>query len=175
MEEIEIERTFLVKALPSDLKDFPSKVLLDIYIPSTNRHPNLRIRQKGDTYEMTKKLRMDEHDRSEQKEMTIPLTEEEFAELTTIEGKRVKKIRYFYPYNGQIAEIGIFQDDLEGLVLADFEFKSTHEKEIFEIPDWCLIEVTQEEFLAGGMLCGKTYDDISPLLKKCNYSKIKDL
>jgi CYTH domain-containing protein len=174
MEEIEIERTFLVKTLPADLQDHPHKVLFDIYLPSESRHPNLRLRQKGDSYEMTKKLFIDENDHSEQKELTIPLTKEEFDELATIKGKRVKKLRYYYPYKGITAEIDVFQDDLAGLVVADFEFTSTQEKNAFTIPDWCLVDVTHEEFIAGGMLCGKSYVDIEEELEKINYNKILD-
>ncbi|MGH7203392.1 MAG: CYTH domain-containing protein [Candidatus Levyibacteriota bacterium] len=173
MEEIEIERTFLIKTLPQKLETFPHKILFDIYIPSTNRHPSLRLRQKGESYEMTKKIWLDENDHSEQKELTIPLTQEEFAELSTIAGKKVKKMRYLYPYKGLTAEIDVFQDALEGLVVVDFEFKSSAEKNVFEIPAWCLADVTQEEFLAGGMLAGKSYKDIEKLLSKFGYKKLK--
>lgn len=172
MEEIEIERTFLVKALPPDLQKYPHKILLDIYIPSTSRHPSLRLRQKGESYEMTKKYWLDENDHSEQKEVTIPLSEEEFAELSAIKGKHVKKLRYYYPYNGLTAEIDVFQDDLAGLVVADFEFASTEDKLAFTMPDWCLVDVTQEEFVAGGMLCGKSYTDIEKDLQSFGYDKI---
>lgn len=41
------------------------------------------------------------------------------------------------------------------------------------VSTWVLAEVTQEEFIAGGMLCGKNYDDISDKLEKFGYSKIK--
>ena len=172
MEEIEIERTFLVQTLPHDLKEHPYKVLFDIYLPSTSRHPNLRLRQKGDSFEMTKKLFIDENDHSEQKEMTIPLSKEEFDELATIPGKRVKKLRYMYPYKGVIAEIDVFQDALAGLVVVDFEFKTSEDKRAFAMADWCLIDVTQEEFIAGGMLCGKSYADIEKRLTDLGYSKI---
>ena len=34
------------------------------------------------------------------------------------------------------------------------------------------LEVTNEEFLAGGMLCGKSYEDLKENLEKFNYKKI---
>jgi len=43
----------------------------------------------------------------------------------------------------------------------------------FVIPDFCLAEVTHEDFLAGGMLCGKSYSDIEDKLKKFGYVKIQ--
>jgi len=33
--------------------------------------------------------------------------------------------------------------------------------------------VTQEEFIAGGLLAGKTYNDIAPELERFNYQPIK--
>lgn len=174
MEEIERERTFLINVLPEDLKEYPHTVLQDIYIPSTINHPILRLRQKGEKYEMTKKIRLDAHDHSEQKELTIPLTKKEFDELATIKGKRVRKTRYFYPYHGMTAEIDVFEDAFAGLVEVDFEFKTSAEKDAFDMPDWCLVDVTQEEFLAGGMLAGKTYKDIEERLERFNYKRILD-
>ena len=37
------------------------------------------------------------------------------------------------------------------------------------MPDFCLAEVTQEEFIAGGMLCGKSFEDIKDKLEKFGY------
>ena len=84
----------------------------------------------------------------------------------------MRKIRHYYEYKGRTAEIDIFQEYLQGLVLVDFEFDNVSEKDAFNMPEFCLADVTQEEFLAGGMLCGKTYADIEPFLKKFNYKKL---
>ena len=81
----------------------------------------------------------------------------------------VRKMRYAYSHNGQFAEIDVFQDDLAGLVLADFEFKSKKEKGLFQQPDFCLVEVTQDSTMAGGMLCGKKYSDIENHLRGLGY------
>ena len=51
------------------------------------------------------------------------------------------------------------------MVVIDFEFTSIEEKDNFRIPDFCLVEVTDEEFLAGGMLCGKYYEDLEENLR----------
>lgn len=169
---IEFERTYLAKHLP-DLTKCKKKEVFDIYIPKSEHHPTLRIRKNGDKYEMTKKQPVKEGDSSVQREQTIILVEEEFKELSQLHGKRVRKIRHYYDYKGRTAEIDVFQDDLKGLVLVDFEFDCDEDKESFEMPDFCLAEVTQETFLAGGMLCGKKYADIETQLKKFNYMKIE--
>ena len=38
---------------------------------------------------------------------------------------------------------------------------------------FALADVTQEEFIAGGMLAGKTYNNISSELKRFNYRRLE--
>jgi CYTH domain-containing protein len=171
MKEIELERTFLVKKIPDNLENCKSKEIADIYIPKSSIHPNLRIRKNGDKYEITKKL-CSEEDTTKYHEHTITLTKEEFEDLSKVDGKKVRKIRYYYPYKDNIAEVGVFKDLLEGLVLVDFEFKNIEERDLFQIPDFCLAEVSHEEFLAGGMLAGKSYKDIEADLERYKYQKL---
>jgi len=171
--EVELERTFLLKKIPEGLKDCKSIEVFDIYIPQSAHHPILRIRKRGDVFEMTKKSPI-ENDSSEQEEQTIPLSKEEFSELSTLGGKKLRKIRYFYPTNNRTAEIDIYLDDLEGLAIVDFEFDSSEEKAEFKMPDFCLADVTQEKGTAGGILAGKKYSDIQSFLEKYNYQRFKN-
>ncbi len=169
--EIELERTFLLKKIPVDLKTLKSVEVLDIYIPRVGPNPHLRIRKRGDKFEITKKHPMEGADSSRQSEETIPLTKEEFLELSVLQGKRVCKIRHYYPVGTDIAEIDVFQDDLKGLIIVDFEFKTVEAKDKFVMPDFCLVDVTQEKFIAGGRLAGKKYEDIEESLGKYGYNK----
>lgn len=169
----EFELTYLAKTLPNNFSpEVKSREILDIYLPASSEHAKLRIRKQGDSYEITKKEPVTGTDSSHQNENTIPLTEEEFNELSTLQGKRVQKIRYYYEENGVMYEIDVFQDALEGLVLVDVEFKSNEDKAKFIPPDWVLADVTQEKFLAGGVLCGKAHAEIEDDLNLYNYSKI---
>ena len=167
----ELERTFLVKLIPDDLHMNKSKEIIDIYIPASSEHPVLRIRKYGNKYEMTKKQPVN-GDASEQEEQTIKLTEHEFNELIKLGGKKVRKMRYYYEHNRRIAEFDVFQDALKGLVLVDFEFENNEQKAVFPMPDFCLVDVTHEEFIAGGKLCGKVYEDIENQLRLFKYNKI---
>ncbi|MEK7077023.1 MAG: hypothetical protein AAB967_02220 [Patescibacteria group bacterium] len=169
---IEFERTFLAKEVPAGLGRCECKEVLDIYIPAAVEHPTLRIRKNGEKYEMTKKSPIEDGDFSRQKEHTIPLVAAEFEELSFLKGKRVRKMRYYLPYEGRVAEVDVFQDALSGLVLIDFEFASEEEKDAFVMPDFCLADVTQEKFLAGGTLAGKSYADIEDGLKRFGYSPL---
>jgi CYTH domain-containing protein len=169
----EFELTYLVKRLPEGFTlPHESKEILDVYIPASAEHAILRIRKRGEKYEITKKVPAHGTDSSHQIETTIPLTKAEFDELATLNGKRVRKIRHYYQKNEIMYEIDVFQDVLAGLVLVDVEFKSNAEKNAFIVPDWFGVDVTQEKFVAGGVLCGKSYEDISDELSKYGYQKI---
>jgi len=170
MEEIEL--TYLARALPPGILSAPRKEMLDIYIPASAEHPDLRIRRVGEKCEITKKRPIKDGDASHQMENTIPLTKEEYEEMSQLKGKRTRKTRYYYEEGGARYEVDVFRDDLAGLVLVDIEFDSLEKKKSFHPPAWCLAEVTQEKFLAGGMVCGKRYADIEPQLAKFNYKKI---
>lgn len=172
MIEIELEKTYLARFLPVGLKKSPSKEIIDIYIPKKAEHPVLRLRKRGDKYEITKKQPVQGTDSSEQYEHTIILTKDEFTALEKVSGKKVRKIRYYYNHNGVQAEVDVFQDGLRGLVLVDFEFKEVADKNNFAMPDFCLVDVTQDKYFAGGMLCGKKYSDIKSHLSDLRYKKI---
>ena len=169
---IELEKTYLAKRLPKDLGSSKFKEIIDIYIPESSEHPKIRLRKEGDKYELTKKEPVNDGDASHQKEQTIILTETEFNALSKVDGKKVRKIRYYYAYEGKTAEFDVFQDSLKGLIVIDFEFATIGEKDSFEMPDFCLVNITQELFIAGGMICGKSYEDIERELSKFNYKEL---
>lgn len=167
---IELERTFLAKFIPEGIRGI--REIKDIGIPKTSPFCRLRLRKIGDKIELTKKTPID-GDASKHNEITINLTEEEYEPLSKVEGKSLHKIRYLYDYNGIIAEVDVYQGPLKGLVLIDFEFKTEEEKDSFKMPDFCLADVTHDEFLAAGVLAGKNYEDIEEGLKKFNYKKLE--
>lgn len=170
--EVELEFTYLAKEIPKGLAESPSKVIVDVYYPAEMEHPYLRIRQRGDSYELTKKEPANGTDASYQLEHTVQLSREEFNALTKAPGRRVVKRRYYYDYQGRTAEVDVFEGGLKGLVEVDFEFTDREEQLAFKMPDFCLADVTQETFTAGGMLAGKTYKDIEQKLASYNYKPL---
>lgn len=171
--QVELELTFLANKLPKEIYSVEPELMIDIYVPDTSVHPKLRIRRRGNKYEITKKLPLDKKDMSIQSEQTIPLTKEEFEALLNNSTKTLKKDRYSVIIDGHKTEIDVFKDELEGLVLLDFEFKNKLDKAAFKMPSCCLADVTQESFIAGGMLAGKTYKDIEKYLSRYNYPAIR--
>lgn len=172
MQQLELEKTYLTKYIPKGIANSKKIEVVDIYIPINREHSKLRIRKNGDKYEITKKIQLDKNNASQQTEHTISLDSEEYAVLASIPGRKVEKNRYYYDYQGKVAEIDVFKGDLAGLVLVDFEFDTVEELENFTLPNFCLADVTQEEFIAGGKLCGKTYKEIEYKLKIFNYSQL---
>ena len=171
---IEIEKTFLVRNLPGDLKKVNPTEITDIYFPANVRHPTLRLRKSGSTCELTKKTPVDKKDASRQRETSVSLSPKEWLSLASAKpGRQLRKFRYRYPCNQEIWEIDVFADRLNGLVLADIEIDSGSKNwEEIKIPEFCLAEVTQAEFIAGGMLAGKYYRDIAKKLEKYKYNPI---
>lgn len=172
-QELELEYTFLARELPAEIGKTAPKRLIDIYVPESANHPQLRLRQKGDLYQITKKAPAAKGDASTQIETTIQLNSDEFEALSGASQKRIIKDRYLVTINGFPAEVDVFRGQLEGLVLIDFEFTSEDERAKFTIPNVCLADVTQEEFIAGGLLAGKSYSDISHQLDRFNYKALR--
>lgn len=170
---IEYELTYVARELPIEIRSALPTRLVDIYVPEDpGLHPHLRLRRKGNAYEITKKLPNVTTDLSEHTEQTIPLEQIEFESLSSGHSRLVEKDRYAVVIQGRPAEVDVFSGKLEGLVMIDFEFLNAVDKQAFTPPDCCLADVTQAEFLAGGMLAGKSYADIEPELTKLGYKPL---
>ena len=173
MVELELEKTYLLKQLPVDLANCRSEIISDAYIPASSAHPCLRLRQRGDRYELTKKEPGADGDASRQTEHTIPLTAEEAQALSVVQAKRFTKRRYYCTIAGHKAEVDVYQDALKGLAFVDFEFDSDQAMAAFTMPDICLADVSQEKVFAGGMLAGKAYADLSAALEIYHYKPLQ--
>ncbi len=169
--ELELELTYLAKELPKELKGVQPQRVLDVYIPDTTDHSHLRLRQKGDKFYITKKTQVND-DASIHLEQTIEISEQEFLCLIKSSKKRVVKDRYIAKIAGRTAEVDVFREELQGLVLIDFEFETEQEKASFVAPEVALADVTQEDFIAGGVLAGKKYEDLLEKLNEFSYQKI---
>ncbi len=172
MVELELEKTYLAKYLPHNLLTLRSEVISDVYIPATAEHAMLRLRHKGDTYCITKKVPVSGTDSSRQHEHTIDLSVQEYEALASCSAKKFVKRRYFTEFNGHSAEVDVYQEDLAGLVVIDFEFPSDEAMQQFSPPDICLADVTQDALIAGGKLAGKTYEDIRQELEAYKYQPL---
>jgi len=161
---IEIEKTFLIKEIPVDLSLVKSEEIKQGYI-SPSPSP-LRIRQKGEKFELTKKIPLKEGDYSSAEEINIYLTEYEFNKLWPLTERMLEKTRHYITLDGGLtAELDVFEGALEGLSFVEVEFNSQEQMDSFVPPDWFGKDITQEDFSANAWLAGKTFEDVKQFIK----------
>lgn len=139
MENIEIERKFLVKKIPDNLDTYERIDMTQGYL---NTAPVVRVRKENDDYVLTYKgSGLLSHS-----EYNLPLNKEAFDHLLKkCDGIIISKSRYKIPLeNNLIAELDIFKGDLDNLKLVEVEFKSVEEANNFTPPEWFGEDVTTD-------------------------------
>lgn len=160
---IENEFTYLVKDIPSNIASYPSEKILQGYL--SEGVGNLRIRQKGNKYELTKKTPLREGDFSRFNETTIYLSKQEFDKIWPLTVKSLEKTRYYIDLeHGLKAELDVYEGDLKGFAVVEVEFPSEELRSKFTPPSWFGKDITQLEWSANEYLAGKSYQDILPLI-----------
>ena len=171
--ELEIELTYLARFIPDEIASLTPEIMEDVYYPAASeRHAILRLRRRGDSYEITKKMPVTDGQGKQHIETTIELTHEEYNALHMAKGKVVGKKRYKLMLGGRPAELDIFTGDLEGLVTIDFEFGSEAEMKSFTPPECCGPDVSDERFIRGGEVAGKSYADLIADLDRLDYKRL---
>ena len=135
---MEIERKFLVNALPDNLERYPKRRLEQAYI-STD--PVIRVRDSEGEYVLTVKGK----GLFAREEFELPLTREAYDRLAEkAEGSRILKDRYRIPYGAFTIELDVFAPPFAPLILAEVEFSTEAAAEAFQPPDWFGKEVTHD-------------------------------
>lgn len=145
----EIERKFLVRKLPDDLRAFPSAEIAQGYLVSTDDGLQVRLRKKSEQYSLTYKRGLG----NVREEREVALTAEQFATLwPATEGKRLSKTRYDIPFGERVVEIDIYSGRHEGLVVAEVEFDDEESAINFQPPDWLGEDVTGDPRYSNQLL-----------------------
>ena len=138
----EIERKFLVKRLPEDLKRSRHYLIAQGYLASEPGSRHVRLRKKGRTASLTFKVGRGAH----REEREIKLSPKQFAALWPgTAGRRLRKLRYEIPWKNLLIEIDIYRGRHAGLVVAEVEFPDRLTCRKFEPPSWFGREVTGEK------------------------------
>lgn len=169
--ETELERRFLLKFIPKDLNNYKKSVIEDIKIITGEPHPHLRLRRKNEELMLTKKYKVSDGT-SEMIEETIKLNESEFKILKSLPNTCQSKIRYSKETKNVVVEIDFWTDGLSGLAICEFEFKNQEDASKFEAPEYCLCEITGQEWISTGLLSGKIYTNIVDRLNSVGYKAI---
>ncbi len=138
---VEIERKFIVKALPQVLNQHQGTLLAQGYLSTDATGHEVRLRKKTDQYYITVKQGYG----LERTEVEVALDQRQFEQLWPLtEGKRLTKVRHLVPFNGHTIEVDVYQDELAGLVVAEVEFESKAAAQAFVPPGWFGKEVTED-------------------------------
>ena len=125
---MEIERKFLIPALPENLEQYPHDAVWQAYLCT---RPALRIRRMGEALILTVKgpgtLAHEEYE--------LPLS-------------------YRIPLPPYTVELDVFEGEHEGLWMAEVEFPSVEEAEAFTPPAWFGEEVTYDRRYRNSYLAG---------------------
>lgn len=134
---MEIERKYLIEALPPDLEAFPHHLIEQAYLCT---EPVVRIRRQDEEYILTYKSK----GLMVREEYNLPLTEAAYRHLLAkADGNIITKKRYLIPlYNGLIIELDIFDPPFAPLMLAEVEFETKESAESFVPPAWFGEDVT---------------------------------
>jgi adenylate cyclase len=138
----EVERKFVLSAIPFALGGYSSSEIRQGYLSIDPDGSEVRVRRRGERCTLTVKrgagIARDEEE--------LDLDEEEFARLWPLtEGRRVDKTRYEIPAaDGLVIELDVYAGRLEGLITAEVEFGGPEQAERFEPPDWLGREVTDD-------------------------------
>jgi adenylate cyclase len=94
-------------------------------------------------------------------EAEVEVSREQFDALWPLtEGRRLRKRRHVIPHDGLEIEVDVFEEELEGLIIAEVEFDSEEQARSFEPPAWLGDEVTGEErFLNESLAVDGAPDD----------------
>lgn len=164
MIEIEIEKVYLAKFLPDDLYKYtPISIMVGDFYDS-NSVDALKIRRKGDKYEIIKKEKISE---CERKESFIEIKKGEFDILFTATVQNHRKERYLYPLDEKhICEVDVYKDKLEGYVRLEVEFKDKDDSNSFVAPEWFGPEITSINHTIHEDLGLVTFKEMEERLRK---------
>jgi CYTH domain-containing protein len=138
----EIERKFLVKWLPDNLKRARHFIIEQGYLATESAGRQVRLRKSGKATSLTFKVGRGSH----REEREVRLSPKQFASLWPgTAGRRLRKVRYEIPWDSVVIEIDIYRGRHAGLVVAEVEFPDTARCRRFEPPSWFGREVTGEK------------------------------
>ena len=128
---MEIEKKYLTKEIPFSLDNFLCKQMIQAYI---SFQPTIRIRKSQEQYFLTVKGK----GHVAREEFEIEINQQEFdCLLKKTEGNCVRKRRYYIPVeSGYMAELDLYEGELEGLMTTEVEFPTLEEAEAFVAPSW---------------------------------------
>lgn len=152
---IEIEKKFLIKEMPN-LKNYEKHKICQGYL-NVDSEPILRIRRYDNEYFLTYKFKVDIKSANGCTEYELPITKKAYDNLSKkVDGIMINKTRYKLPIQDNLmAEIDIFEKELEGLNIVEVEFPNEEKAINFKPLQWFGKEVTKDKKYRNSSLSQK--------------------
>lgn len=156
-------KTFLIEKLPKPLTPADSHLqLFDNYVENTRIR--LRRIRVPETKQWTRILEqvypIEENNFSRLKISQMFLNESEYIALEHLNGREIRKNRYYFEYENKQLEIDIFLGKLWGLNIVNVYFDTEEELENYKLPEFSALDVTKDGFFSGEVLVDKKFSDI---------------
>ncbi|MCT4685867.1 CYTH domain-containing protein [Vallitalea sp.] len=145
---MEIEKKYLINLPLNKIARYPHINIEQGYI-STN--PVIRIRKTDKSYYVTYKS----SGLMVRQEFEDEISKEQYNTLKSkVDYNLISKKRYYIPLDNSLTvELDIFNDKLEGLIMAEVEFDSEESANNFTPPSWFVKEVTFDTRFHNSNLC----------------------
>ena len=139
---MEIERKFLIDAVPDDVRRADGVAIDQGYLAIGEDGSEVRLRRAGARRTLTAKSGAG----LVRAESEIELSDQQFGALwPATEGRRIAKTRVRIPAGGGLTiELDIYRGVLSGLIVAEVEFSSVDAAGDFLAPPWFGREVTED-------------------------------
>lgn len=164
--QIELEIAWLVKFLPKDVENSPSFEIVQGYLEHDDLNiKDERVRKKQGIFtHTTKRFVVSSQETGYCEEETRKIREDEFEQMMEKSRKKIRKKRYLYPLSdGLIAEVDIYQDNLEGLNVVEVEFADVDDWKKFKPLDWFGKEVTDSLGIYPPHIANMTFDEANKI------------
>jgi len=146
---MEIEKKYLVEALPEQLNQYRKSEIEQIYIST---EPVIRLR-KTDT---ERTLTIKGSGLLSREEYELAITHEQYEKLAAKIEKgtsAIEKTRYYIPLDGALtAELDVYQGFLSGLLIVEVEFDTVDAAKNFTPPKWFGVDVTEKSEYKNAVL-----------------------
>ena len=156
--QCEWERRFLLARFPAGAPVLRIRQISDRYIVGTRLRLRRIIHPDGTIdFKLTQKLNDEANGPLQGYLTTIYLSEEDYNVLSALPARPLEKVRHSVTPFG----IDVFKGELEGLVMAEAEFRSAKEAAALEIPGFLIREVTSDPRFTGGYLAATTKQQLA--------------
>ena len=168
--DIELEKAWLVKKLPADIKKCKRSQITLAYLQNYEdengrKIKDARIRKIDGVYQLTVKFYAGSEKESGQLiEETRELSKEEYIELIKTAKSKIVKTRYYYPLeNGLAGEIDIYENNLKGLEVVEVEFPTLAKEKDFIEPEWFGKETTDSKGIYPPIIADMTLEEVTKI------------